>query len=192
MKGVAVSEVPGREPVLWITGLAGAGKTATASRVVAALRRDGQAVVHLDGDAFRSIMGNDLGHDPKDRLANAERIARTCAFLQSQGVLVVCSTMSLYPDIWGWNRTNLSPYLQVYLRVAPSVLHARDKKGLYSGASLGQQAHVVGHDLPFHEPLDSDLILENDQLDDLPRNVGRILEALAGQAARRSDMRSNR
>ena len=61
-------------------------------------------VVHLDGDAIREIMGNDLGHTLKDRIQNAFRISRMCHFLQQQGQIGhVCSTMSLYPEIWHWN-----------------------------------------------------------------------------------------
>jgi adenylylsulfate kinase len=165
-------------PVVWITGLAGSGKTTLGKRLVAELRAQGRAVVHVDGDGVRALMGSDLGYGTRDRIDNAYRIARLCKFLQSEGVLVVCSTMSLYPEIWQFNRNNFDPYLQVYLDVPMSVLAERDQKGLYSGVSLGQASDVGGMDLPVSLPIDSHLVLENGDLRELPHNVGVILRAL--------------
>jgi adenylylsulfate kinase-like enzyme len=152
---------PVRQAVYWVTGLSGAGKTTLAVGLVDKLRSDGHQVVHIDGDTVRSMLGNDLGYDLKDRIANAYRISRLCQFLQQQGTLVVCSTMSLYPEIWEWNAKHLDPYHLVYVKVSHEVLRSRDQKGLYSGVENGTSCDVVGMDLPFHEPPSPNLILEN-------------------------------
>lgn len=165
-------------PVVWITGLAGSGKTTLGKRLAAELRAQGRAVVHVDGDGVRALMGSDLGYGTRDRVDNAYRIARLCKFLQGEGVLVVCSTMSLYPEIWRHNRESLDPYLQVYLDVPMPVLAARDQKGLYSGAALGRASDVAGVDQPVSLPTDSDLVLENADARALPQNVALILRAL--------------
>lgn len=165
-------------PVVWITGLAGAGKTTLARHLVGDLRAEGRAVVHVDGDRMREVLGNDLGHDLKDRVENAWRISRMCRFLQGEGVMVVCSTMSLYPEIWSANRETLSPYLEVYLRVPPEVLRERDPKGLYARAARGEVSNVVGHDLPFHEPSSAHLVLDNGAPEDMKPNSDSILGAL--------------
>ena len=171
-------------PVVWITGLAGSGKTTLGRRLVTELRSQGLAVVHVDGDGVRALMGSDLGYGTRDRIDNAYRIARLCKFLQGEGVLVVCSTMSLYPEIWQFNRNNFDPYLQVYLDVPMNVLADRDQKGLYSGVGLGQASDVGGLDLPVSLPIDSDLVLENSDLRELPHNVELILQALGGSHSR--------
>jgi adenylylsulfate kinase-like enzyme len=171
-------------PVVWITGLAGSGKTTLGSRLALELRAQGRAVVHVDGDNVRALMGSDLGYGTRDRVDNAYRIARLCRFLQGEGVLVVCSTMSMYEEIWQFNRQNLHPYLQVYLDVPMRVLEGRDQKGLYSGVSLGQASDVGGVDLPIALPIDSDLVLENSDLRELPHNVNVILDALGCAPAR--------
>jgi adenylylsulfate kinase-like enzyme len=173
-----------RLPVVWITGLAGSGKTTLGSRLTLELRAQGRAVVHVDGDNVRALMGSDLGYGTRDRIDNAYRIARLCKFLQREGVLVVCSTMSLYEEIWHFNRNNLDPYLQVYLDVPISVLEARDQKGLYSGVPLGQVSEVGGVDLPIELPIDSDLVLENADPRELPHNVNAILKAIGLAPAR--------
>jgi adenylylsulfate kinase-like enzyme len=174
-------------PVVWITGLAGSGKTTLGNHLSMGLRAQGCNVVHVDGDSVRALMGSDLGYKTRDRVDNAYRIARLCKFLQAEGVLVVCSTMSLYQEIWQFNRQNLNPYLQVYLDVPMDVLARRDQKGLYSAAALGEACDVGGVDQPLALPLDSDLVLENADLRELPHNVDVILEALGYAPAARPE-----
>jgi adenylylsulfate kinase len=160
--------------VYWVTGLSGAGKTTIATALVADLRRDGYQVVHVDGDTVRKMLGGDLGYSLKDRIANAYRISRLCQYLQKEGLLVVCSTMSLYPEIWEWNRENLGPYYLIYVKVESEILRERDQKGLYSGVELGTCSNVIGVDLPFHEPELADLILENNNMTDQLTNIKKL------------------
>ena len=149
--------------VLWLTGLSGAGKTTIGRQLHEAMGGSVGTTAFLDGDLFRTIMGDDLGHDEKDRLENAYRLARMCRYLAVQNINVICCTMSLYPDVWIWNRENIPGYLEVYLRVAREVLIRRDPKGLYQRVAQGQERNLVGMDLPFHEPRSPDLILENNE-----------------------------
>lgn len=125
------------------------------------MKNEQKNLVFLDGDHFREIMGDELGHDIQDRVKNAYRIARMCHFLNSENVDVICATMSLYPEVWQWCRTHISKYIQVYVRVDKDVVVGRDQKGIYSGFLNGQRANVVGMDMPFHEPIDAELIVDN-------------------------------
>ena len=147
--------------VIWITGLSGAGKSTLAARVAALLRAESPGVVLLDGDVFRELVGDGLGHDAAGRLANAYRLARFAAHLSLQGLTVVCATMSLFAEVWAWNRAHMPRYVEVYLRVPRDVLERRDPKGLYARARRGEIRGVVGVDLPIHEPDRPDLVLDN-------------------------------
>lgn len=148
--------------VVWITGLSGVGKSTVANEVVRLLRDREANVVLLDGDSVRAIMGDDLGHDSDGRLRNAYRLARLAAMLSQQGAHVVCATMSLFPEVWAWNRAHLPRYFEVYLRAPLPFIESRDIKGIYARARRGGEQGVVGVDLPFVEPIQPHLVIDND------------------------------
>ena len=144
--------------VIWLIGLAGAGKTTIGREVVERLRRERPAVF-LDGDDFRAIMGNDLGHSMEDRRTNAWRICRLCEHLDKQGVDVVCAILSLFHDTQDWNREHYSQYFEVFVDAPMEILMARDQKSLYSRARAGQIHDVVGIDIDFVPPPLADLVV---------------------------------
>ena len=147
--------------VIWLIGLAGAGKTVIGSEVFKYLKARKPNVVFLDGDHVRAIMGNDLGHSIEDRRTNAWRISRICQYLDDQGIDVVCAILSIFHESQDWNRKHYSRYFEVYLDVPMDVLEARDQKGLYSQAKSSQITDVVGVDIPFIPPVCPDLVLNN-------------------------------
>ncbi len=165
--------------MIWLIGLAGAGKTSIARALVKQLREFDRAAVLLDGDDVREIMGGDLGHTLEDRRRNGWRICRLCHYLDRQGLDVVCATLSQFHDQQRWNRENCSRYFEVYIEVPLEVLIQRDQKGLYSGALAGRVKNVVGMDMPFAPPAAPDLILTNDSpLDDFESLAQRVLAKL--------------
>ena len=164
--------------VIWVIGLAGAGKSTIGAEVYRLLRARKPNVVFLDGDHVRAIMGGDLGHTLDDRRRNADRICRLCQFLDAQEIDVVCSILSIFPESRAWNRAHLSRYFEVYLDVPMAVLERRDQKGLYSAARAGRARNVVGFDIPFEPPSTPDLILYNGDPPRLPAELaGEIVMA---------------
>jgi cytidine diphosphoramidate kinase len=148
--------------IVWLIGLAGSGKTTIGREVYALLKARNKATVMLDGDHFRTIMGDDLGHSIKDRETNGWRMARLCSFLDKQGIDVVCCVLSLFAAQQRWNRETHSRYFELYLDVSMQELERRDQKGLYSGARAGRIKNVVGIDIPFVPPETPDLVIAND------------------------------
>lgn len=145
--------------VIWIIGLAGAGKTTVGRALHALLQQGGRPVAFLDGDHLREMMDNDLGHTLEDRRRNGRRMSRICHYLDSQGMDVVCATLSQFDEHQSWNRANNSRYFEVYLDVPMDVLVSRDQKGLYSGALAGKIKNVVGVDMPFPRPKNPDMTI---------------------------------
>lgn len=77
---------------IWITGLAGTGKT-TLAYAIADLRPD---VVILDADQVRATFWPDLGFPAKDRRANVIRLGLMASQLVRQGADVIVTAVS--PD----------------------------------------------------------------------------------------------
>jgi len=162
--------------VYWITGLSGAGKSSIGFSLYSKIRESKDNVIFLDGDMVRSMMGNDLGYDVVDRIKNAYRISNLCKFLSDQGHDIICSTMSLYPEVLDWNRGNIQRYFQIFIDVSQEVLHKRNQKGLYSGFLDGTVENLVGADLDFYVPKNNDLVIvNNNDVDNFDKFVNSIL-----------------
>mgnify|MGYP000144454013 CR=1 FL=1 len=162
----------------WLTGLAGAGKTTLGHLLFEEIRTRRPQSVFLDGDVLRKVFDIEGGTKPAERLQLAMRYARLCRDLTAQDIDVVCCTISLFPEVWNWNRENIPSYREIYVRVPMDVLKQRDKKGLYSSAESGEVQNVVGVDLPFNEPVNPDLIVDNDGTSDPATVVSGIVSAL--------------
>lgn len=160
-----------KSKLIWITGLSGAGKTTVAKEVCSCLKKDKRNIIMIDGDDFRELLGNDLGHNLEDRIKNAYRIVKTCRYFYEQDMNVICSTMSLYKDIHEFIYDNFENPLLVYLDVSMDELKKRNQKGLYSEGS-----DVTGIDLPFDEPVHNEFVLKIKNDNNLQDTVNRILE----------------
>jgi cytidine diphosphoramidate kinase len=148
--------------VIWIIGLSGTGKTTLASQVVERIRQLNGKVVLLDGDLIRTLFGNDVDHTIEGRGRNAERLSVLSKFLADQGIHVVAAVLSIFPEWRRWNRENITDYSEVYLKASMQTLLRRDIKNLYARAMRKEIINVVGVDIPFPEPENTELVIEND------------------------------
>jgi len=148
--------------VIWIIGLSGTGKTTLATQVVERIRNLNGKVVLLDGDLIRTLFGNDVDHTVEGRRRNAERLSVLSKFLADQGIHVVAAVLSIFPEWRRWNRENIPDYSEVYIKASMQTLLRRDIKNLYARAFNGEIPNVVGVDIPFPEPENPDLVIEND------------------------------
>ncbi len=147
--------------VVWIIGLSGSGKTTLAKKLTSCLRESGRTVIMLDGDIVRELFRNDVNHTIEGRRRNAERLSYLTKFLADQGVDVVAAVLSIFPDWQVWNRQNIPGYSEVYLSATMETLLRRETKSLYARALRGEMKNVVGVDIPFPEPANPDLVLDN-------------------------------
>lgn len=165
--------------IIWLIGMSGSGKTTLARALHARLKPKTRHLVYLDGDEFREVFRNDVDHTVEGRRKNAERVSHTCRMLDQQGIHVLASVLSIFPEWQAWNRENFSSYFEIFLDVSLQTLKQRDVKGLYAGAERGHIPNVVGVDIPFPRPLAADLtITEDRQTDGVDACVAHILERL--------------
>jgi len=165
--------------LIWITGLSGSGKTTIGKEVYAKLKDKFSSTVFLDGDHFRDIMGGAQGHSKEQRFIVAMQIARLCKYLIDQNINVVCATISLFKEVHQFNRTQVKDYFEVYIYCPLEELIIRDQKGIYSSAINGDIKNVVGIDIPFDEPENCSLKIDNSEKNELKDKVNEIINLIS-------------
>lgn len=173
-----VSSEGGHRLVIWVMGLSGAGKTTFSEQVVIEARRRGKSVVWLDGDEIRNLFDNDLSHSLEDRRINNQRLIRICSLLDSQGIDVVCSAQSLFPDLREFCRRNFSSYRDVLIDAPLNQLVERDTKGIYGSFQRGETHDVAGMDLEVPHTSPDYLIPNAGTLESLLCRVDEVVEFL--------------
>jgi adenylylsulfate kinase-like enzyme len=150
--------------VIWITGLSGAGKTTLAKELIQRIQKRGSNPILLDGDVLRNLLKvpeNVLdSHSRKVRLDLALKYAQMCRLLSDQGFIVVIATISMFDELYAWNRENITNYFEVYLKVPLDELRRRDPKSIYQRYKNGELINVAGLDLSVDSPQTPHLTLD--------------------------------
>tara|TARA_B110000238_G_scaffold193118_1_gene229179 strand:+ start:489 stop:992 length:504 start_codon:yes stop_codon:yes gene_type:complete len=146
--------------VIWITGLSASGKTTLSKTFEKKYKKFIPNMVLLDGDIIRELFGGDLGFTINDRIIQIKRLQSLSQFLEKQSILVVVAALYSDNEILEQNRNKFKDYFQVYLKGDLSELKKREFKGLYKGAIEGKIKNVVGVDIKWNEPVNSDLIFD--------------------------------
>jgi bifunctional enzyme CysN/CysC len=140
--------------VIWFTGLSGSGKSTIAGALSAELHKQGRANFVLDGDNLRFGINRDLGFTEEDRTENIRRTAGVAALMADSGLIVLVALVSpmhldrqMAKEIIGKNR-----FVLVYVSTPLEVCEARDTKGLYGKARLGQIPNFTGVTAPYELP----------------------------------------
>lgn len=162
--------------VIWLTGLAGSGKSYISSHLYETLKQRYKNILYLDGDEFRDILG-DFSYDKQGRLELSFKRATFANFLSKQGMIVIVSAISMWNEIYEYNRKNIKNYFEIYVKCDFDELLRRDKKHLYSKALNKELLNVVGIDIAFDEPK-PDLLLDNTNFIALDTKLDTILEKI--------------
>jgi cytidine diphosphoramidate kinase len=168
--------------VIWLTGLSGAGKTTVAKHLTLRIRELGLKPILLDGDILRSLFKNmeviSETYNREARTKLALKYAHLCKILSSQGFTVIIATVSMFREVYAWNRANLPNYFEVYLKVPLDELRLRDPKKIYQRYDAGELNNVAGLDLCIDEPLEPHVTLDFEIQPFLWKSPGIIVEHL--------------
>lgn len=161
-----VEPIPESPCVVWFTGVPGAGKSTVASLVARELKRQGVPAYLLDGDDVRESLSRDLGFADEDRTENVRRVAQVARMMAEAGLIVLVALVSPFAEDRGAARALLDRFgfLEVFVDAPPDIVAARDPKGLYRQARLGEVSHLTGIDSRYEAPDAPDVHLLTDRL----------------------------
>jgi len=169
-----------RGAIVWLTGLSGSGKSTLAYSVEEVLHRCGFQTMVLDGDHLRHGLCRDLGFSPQDRRENIRRVGEVAKLFMEAGTIVLTAFISPYRA----DRENVrglvgsGDFIEVYCNASIEVCEARDPKGLYRKARLGQIAEFTGISSPYEVPYDPEIIVDSGAAE-IGICVQRIIEEIA-------------
>ena len=144
--------------IIWFTGISGVGKTTLGSYFYKIKKKKIRNLVHLDGDSFRGLFGNDLGHTLKDRNKNAERLCAFIKFLQLQKINVVVTANLTSRKYQNYAKKTYHNYVSIFIESELDNLRNRDKKKIYKN-----KINIVGVNIKYDKPKNYDLYIKNDQ-----------------------------
>ncbi len=169
--------------VLWFTGLPASGKTSLSQALEEALFAKGMQVYVLDGDNVRQALSSDLGFSPQDRRENIRRVGEVAQVMARAGFIVVSAFISPYRADRDLIRAAAGTFFhEVYLDAPAEICEARDPRGLYTLARLGEIEKFTGVSAPYEAPVAPELTLptgEESLNDSLTRLIDYTAKAFA-------------
>jgi bifunctional enzyme CysN/CysC len=157
------SAIKGHPPqVVWFTGLSGAGKSTIANALETRLNAAGVHTMLLDGDNVRHGLSRDLGFSEVDRTENIRRVGEMVKLMLDAGLLVITAFISPFRNERQLVRELLQEgeFLEVFVDTPLAVCEARDAKGLYQRARMGQIPNFTGVSQPYEPPPQPDLRID--------------------------------
>jgi adenylyl-sulfate kinase len=150
-------------PVLWFTGLSGAGKSTIAEGVHRRLLELDEPSEYLDGEMIPGF--SSAGFTPGDRDAYVRRVGFLASRLSSHGITAVCALISPYETSRAWVRRLCPRFVEIHVATSLEECERRDMKGLYAAARRGENLQFTGIDAPYEPPRHSELRLDTCRID---------------------------
>lgn len=150
--------------IIWLIGISGSGKTTIGKSVYNKLKKKIKNLIYIDGDEFRKLMDNDLGYKMTDRDKNARRLIKFLKFFSDQKINVICAANLTKKKYQLLARNTLKrDYYEIFIKTSlKTLIDRRDYKKLYKKALQKKIKDVVGIDIKYEEPKNSNLVIENE------------------------------
>jgi adenylylsulfate kinase len=178
--------------IVWFTGLPASGKSTLARRVQARLIARGKAVVLLDGDEVRDLLGAHT-YAPEARGQFYRTLAELAALIAKQGVIVLVAATAPNRRHRGHARALVEPgsFVEVWVSTPREVSEARDPKGLYAQARRDPANELPGVGAAYETPVIPDVTADGGLDDAAAAAIERQLDQIE-QRRERLDSSSRR
>ena len=165
--------------VIWFTGLSGSGKSTLAHSVEEILFSKGCRTYVLDGDNVRHGLTSNLGFSNEDRKENIRRIGEVTKLMMEAGLIILTAFISPFREdrIAVRNLISDGDFIEIYCKASLETCEARDLKGLYKRARLGEIKNYTGINSPYEIPDNPELIIDIDK-ESLEESVSKIVSFL--------------
>ena len=165
--------------VLWFTGLSGSGKSTIANALEKELHAQGIRTYILDGDNVRHGLNSDLGFTDADRVENIRRIGEVAKLMVDAGIVVLTAFISPFRAEREMVRGLFEDgeFVEIFVDTPLDVAEARDPKGLYKKARLGEIPNFTGIGSPYEAPETPDIHIHT-ETESVEHIVKRLLKAL--------------
>lgn len=165
-------------PVLWMTGLPGAGKTTTAQALRALFLTNGVKAMVLDGDVVRTGLCADLGFSDEDRIENVRRLAHVARLFQHEGYVVIVATISPLKAQRDLARAVVgNGFCETYISTPLEICRQRDPKGMYARAQQWQMTQFTGVSGTYEAPAQPDIVIDTAHCE-IEASIGALLAQL--------------
>jgi len=155
----------------WFTGLAGSGKTAIASRTAAILEKEGIKVKILQLDEIRRVLTPVPKYTDDEREIVYMSLAYMAKLLTESGINVFIDATANRRKYREAGRSMIPNFAEVYIRCPLEICMQREeyRKAAFSPKDIykksGQTgANVPGVNVPYEEPLKSEIIIDSDKM----------------------------
>ena len=165
--------------VIWFTGLSGSGKSTLAHSVEEILFSKGCRTYVLDGDNVRHGLTSNLGFSNEDRKENIRRIGEVTKLMMEAGLIIMTAFISPFREdrIAVRNLISDGDFIEIYCKASLETCEARDLKGLYKRARLGEIKNYTGINSPYEIPDNPELIIDIEK-EVLEESVSKIVRFL--------------
>ena len=165
--------------VIWFTGLSGSGKSTLAHSVEEILFSKGCRTYVLDGDNVRHGLTSNLGFSNEDRKENIRRIGEVTKLMMEAGLIILTAFISPFREdrIAVRNLISDGDFIEIFCKASLETCEARDLKGLYKRARLGEIKNYTGINSPYEIPDNPELIIDIDK-ESLEESVSKIVSFL--------------
>jgi len=142
--------------LFWITGLPGSGKTTIAEKIKDDISNKYGPTVILSGNDLREMF-NLKKFSRKDRLSYSLSYCKFCKCITDNKINFIFSTVNLFHKARRWNRSNISNYVEVYIKSDINKIIKQKKKFFYKG----NYKNIVGKDIKPELPKSPHIIIKN-------------------------------